>query len=546
MSRFMKVLASTLLLAFCLFLWLGLSAPTAVASPPDPQPLSATGNCYMDNIFYGAVPPGGQHNPVLVFVHGYSGAAIDWWLSVPPYYDNDMYVRAYNAGYRTAFVNLNVDPSAPDCRVLRTPARSVIYNGFVLALQIEVISQIYGVQQVDIVAHSKGGIDAQAGILWFGAADRVGNVFTLSSPHQGSILADLLWSPEGWWLALLFGERDDATYSIQTAPMQVFRSIADADPIDDSISYYSAAGTDWSGGGGGLAWMGEWLAAQPDGGPNDGAVTVSSTYLPYASVLFQEPWNHSEVFMGRNAFPTILGVLQGHQEKAFREAGLQGSSSMPVHRLNSIVRGGSLTEPVREEFPVEPQAQSIQLSLFTSEADVGALLMGPNGAVHTFEAVPVAEYGLPRMAFLQKTSVEKPEAGLWGLEIDGSGIGGYMLLATLDSKLNVELHGLPDRLLVPGETLTLSTHVSPQPARVKQQEFRWSKRSGNIDGLSSTGSHLEVPVTDHQGFYGTSLSVSGETGGGLPFERTFVRSIAVVDPGELKGSPWLLDELLKP
>ena len=53
-------------------------------------------------IYYGATPPGGGENkPVLVFVQGLHGQASTRWTN-----GNDMYSDAYNAGYRTAFVDL--------------------------------------------------------------------------------------------------------------------------------------------------------------------------------------------------------------------------------------------------------------------------------------------------------------------------------------------------------------------------------------------------------------------------------------------------------
>ena len=375
----------------------------AFAAPPDPQPLPPTGNCFRDNIFYGSVPPGGQNSPVIVFVHGYSGLAIDWWLRVPPYFDNDSYERAYNAGYRTAFVNLNVDPAAANCAVARTPAKSVIYNGYVLGQQLAAITQHYGVAKVDLVAHSKGGIDSQSAILWFGGAARVRNVFTLSTPHQGSLLADLLWSPQGAGLAWLLGRRDDGTWSIRTAPMQVYRSVADASTVDDGVHYYSAAGTEWRNGGTALGLTGAWLEAQPTGGINDGAVTVNSTYLPYATVLFQQPWSHLQVYMGRNSFPYILAALQSAaappdgptpaapatMRSLFLPSlgkGYRPATPAPVNplALNSIVHGGSLQAPLREEMPVEPQVRSVRFTLYTAGAGLDAAMVGPDGTVHPF------------------------------------------------------------------------------------------------------------------------------------------------------------------
>ena len=540
-------LATSGIIALLVLIGISITAVPAYADPPDPQPLPATGNCYRDNIFYGAVPAGGQDAPVIVFVHGYSGLAIDWWLRVPPIFDNDLYVSAYDAGYRTAFVNLNVDPAAANCAVVRTPAKSTIYDGFVLGQQLQAITQYYGVEKVDIVAHSKGGIDSQSAVLWFGGAARVRNIFTLSSPHQGSLLADLLWSPQGAALGWLLGRRDDGTFSIRTGSMQLFRAVADPSPVDDAIAYYSAAGTEWRNGGVALWLTGSWLEAQPNGGTNDGAVTVDSTYLPYANVLFQQPWSHLQVYMGRNAFPYILAVLQGNPAAA----PLAGANTAPASpqpdalMLNSIVRGGLLTRAAREAVIIEPQVRSVRFSLYTAGAGLDAAMVGPDGSVHPLETAPAAGYGLPPMATVQQVTIRQPASGAWRLRINSPAAGGYLLTADLDSPLNVQLQGLPERVLAPGEAMHLSVG-GPAGGAVHQLAAQLSSRAGNITGLSSGGPQIDIPLSQEQGYYGLSLAVTGETAAGAPFERTFIRSVAVADIAALANNPWRLEQMMRP
>src|SRR3990170_6142304 len=130
----------------------GISAAPADATPPDPQQLPPTGIPWKDQIYYGAVPEGSESLPVLVFVHGLGGLAQDWWDQTPLGKTNDMYITTYNYGYRTAFVNLNANGQ-------RWPLKSMWLNGRVLAKQIGAIADYYGVEKVDVVAHSKGAID---------------------------------------------------------------------------------------------------------------------------------------------------------------------------------------------------------------------------------------------------------------------------------------------------------------------------------------------------------------------------------------------------
>ena len=175
---------------FFLLVTLLLPAPHAampvLAAPPLPVQ-DGTGD-----IWWGAVPPGAESRPVLVFVHGLHGNAPSWWSPTGYSGVNDMYAYAYNNGFRTAFAQLN-PPTG-------TPAGSMWTNGEALRSLIDRIAAHYGVGQVVLVGNSKGGVDIDSAITHYCAAPRVSRVFTLASPHWGTPLADLAYS---WWGCLL-------------------------------------------------------------------------------------------------------------------------------------------------------------------------------------------------------------------------------------------------------------------------------------------------------------------------------------------------------
>ncbi len=277
--------------------------------PPPPQPALDADTCAEANIFYGAVPPGGEDARVLVFVHGLAGLAQDWWTDATIAGFNDMYLTAYQFGFRTAFVNVNVINPDGACMAERRPALDMLRNGRFLADQIETIVEHYNVRQVDIVAHSKGGIDAQTATVWFGGWRYVRNIITVGTPHQGSILADLLWSPEGEPLGELLGQRDLGTFSLRTPLMKLFRFVTDSSRLGENVEYHSGAGNFWNTPNSLYRILGAWLQAQPNGGPNDGVIVVSSTELAYADRLYIRPWNHSEITLGHNTFPYVLQTL---------------------------------------------------------------------------------------------------------------------------------------------------------------------------------------------------------------------------------------------
>src|SRR5688572_17957502 len=160
------------------------AAQTSAEPPRLPEQHALTGDSALDRVYYGAVPPGGESAPVLIFVPGLGGVASDWWgpTFVVEEGDNDMYRLAYRAGYRTAFVTLTERGEEGNDKW---------ENGKRLSRQITAVADFYGIDWVTLVGHSKGGIDSHAAIIgrageFAGVAQRVRNLITLSTPHLGS------------------------------------------------------------------------------------------------------------------------------------------------------------------------------------------------------------------------------------------------------------------------------------------------------------------------------------------------------------------------
>ena len=176
-----------------------------------------------NTIYYGLTPPGSANRPVLVFVHGYASKASVWYSG-----DDNMYNDVYNDGYRAAYVSL-------------TPNKHVWTNGAMLSTIIDRVTQHYNVSSVTVVGWSKGGVDTDAALVHFGANSKVDQVFTLSSPHNGTYLAELANS---WLLSLvniIFMQNNDATRSLTRGNMAYFRSITDNNP-NNTVPYTTIGG----------------------------------------------------------------------------------------------------------------------------------------------------------------------------------------------------------------------------------------------------------------------------------------------------------------
>ncbi|MDO4544567.1 MAG: hypothetical protein Q4C25_00275 [Bacillota bacterium] len=71
---------------------------------------------------------------------------------------------------------------------------SMADNADALKKRVLVIAEETGVQRVNIIAHSKGGLEARYMISQLGMADHVASLTTMSTPHKGSPLMDKIAS----------------------------------------------------------------------------------------------------------------------------------------------------------------------------------------------------------------------------------------------------------------------------------------------------------------------------------------------------------------
>lgn len=78
-------------------------------------------------------------------------------------------------------------------RIQLTPNGSIAANGQQLQSTVHSQAQSFGVQKVHLVGHSKGGLDSRRYLSnhYYPNIVRVLSLHTLSTPHQGSILADI-------------------------------------------------------------------------------------------------------------------------------------------------------------------------------------------------------------------------------------------------------------------------------------------------------------------------------------------------------------------
>ena len=159
-------------------------------------------------------------------------------------------------------------------------------NALVIARRIDEILKETGAEKVNIIAHSKGGLDSRYAISTLGMGDRVASLTTMSTPHNGSVTLDKLlrfpaflvragcFFTDCWYRIL--GDRHPATYkvihSFTTARAREFNL---SNPDDGRVFYQSYAFVMKNPGSDFFMWL-TCLAVKLMEGENDGLLTPES------------------------------------------------------------------------------------------------------------------------------------------------------------------------------------------------------------------------------------------------------------------------------
>ncbi|MDR2747107.1 MAG: hypothetical protein LBB77_06615 [Treponema sp.] len=160
-------------------------------------------------------------------------------------------------------------------------------NAELLKRRVEEALEETGKERVNIIAHSAGGITARYMIWNYGMGSRVASLTTVSTPHQGSELADFVYSRKITHssfmknlikrIGKIRGDQLPAPYelgfALTTEEMKKFNAKVPPDPQVCYLSIYSAIGRYWDDPR--YGWTRRYL--DRTAGPNDGIITEEST-----------------------------------------------------------------------------------------------------------------------------------------------------------------------------------------------------------------------------------------------------------------------------
>lgn len=483
-----------------------------------------------NSIYYGMVPPNSSSKPVIVFVHGYASNASVWYSG-----DDNMYRDVYDDGYRSAFVSL-------------TPNRHIWTNGNMLSNSIDQIRTHYNVNTVVVVGWSKGGVDTDASIVHYGANTKVSEVFTLSTPHQGTSIAEVANSVLLSLVNIIFMQNNDATKSLTRGYISYFRSITDGN-ANNTVGYTTFGG--W--GNGPLARLDipQTLLHAIDGkkknGGNDGVVPYASSRRPGGRELFsgqrkEYGWfgipyypgpsetnlDHFEVTRGSKVWPFIKGVLQG----TLRTAPNQTPSDYqldPVIRSQSQLIASTGTDDI---FQISDRDEEVKVMLMGSQLPkVLRAKSVQNGEMLPFELVQTsAEGNVYRSTSLTTGSyrLDLNQEYIALIESEGGPTATLEPLFPAGKNLFDDRQAMEFKVMAEGigsEDLS-SLKVHGTLSRINDLELQATDDTPIILPFSWNGETFQASVDSQlpAGVYSISITVEGQG-----FVRTIVSSVAKVN-----------------
>ena len=178
---------------------------------------------------------------------------------------------------------------------------TIEYNAQMLKGKIESILEETGSEKLNVIAHSKGGLEMRYLISSLGLEDRIASLTTISTPHRGVQTMDsLLKAPRFLFDSLaffvnsfskLFGDTDPDFYRVCA---QLTRSHADQfneqNPDSDAVYYQSYAAVMKNSFSDILLSLPHYVVYKSEG-DNDGLVPVSSAqWANFKGVLTGPTW----------------------------------------------------------------------------------------------------------------------------------------------------------------------------------------------------------------------------------------------------------------
>ncbi|WP_256841873.1 cell wall-binding repeat-containing protein [Ornithinimicrobium cryptoxanthini] len=438
---------------------------------------------------------------------------------------------------------------------------SIANNADKIGVAVEETRERYGVDSVNMVVHSKGGLDSRHYVESHEGVDRI---VQLGTPNAGSPLADLaqgiVVSVGGIGGSLIGGLAAPAGVQLTTPYMWLYNNTHALSPeVDFTVMAgdYSATGCPLT-----LDCLRDRFLLQVTG-QGDTIVPLWSAHR-FASML-----QHTYASSGQDKDAThgglhhsdaILDLLSPTVEQpgtddtgavfSTQSASIGPTAEGPVGQLpqhTATVVGLTAAGPGEHEVPIDASSPTFVSVLYTAGAAVTVELVSPSGDRIT-PSTPGVEFEDSEMegSRLAVYHLPSPEVGTWTVEVGGgSATTAYAIHAwpsETDVSLTVEL---PEPSVASGEAVTVHATLTDGAtaltgAQLSATVLRPDDTSVEValadDGLGADatagdGIYSTTLTTGPVGMYRLGVVASGDTADGTPFSRE-VFALATASSGQ--------------
>jgi CSLREA domain-containing protein len=458
--------------------------------------------------------------PVLL-VHGYCSDEGMWGLEKGEVFDFKKALE--DQGFLVETIDL-----------VPKPTNDSIWNyGSQLFGKITEIKEKHKVDQVDIVAHSLGGLAARA-YAWQNSQRRdVRTLIMLGTPNSGSGLLPTYWPflrsvLIAYGLPPWVGAGEAAEQ--MSPPSPFLRDLNNAGRQLSIENYYTVAGSKEIPL---LSLFLEW--------PNDGVVEVSSVHsLAYATRI-EAPVNHLEYDDDSYVFDTIVQILHGMISTAVPSIYVQqsGPDLQKSVLIEDLVGVGDENDHL---IPIDSTVSEAHFVLASDGGELDFTLTTPGGTLIT----PAIAASNPLITYTNVITtligydVVSPGQGNWTAHVAISGTASsdvsYAMLALLESELSLSIL-LDENVYHSNDPVPLAAQLmnasDPITEATVTAQIEGPGGSTQVLSLYDDGSHGDAQAND--GIYSNLYTGTGTTGvyevtvtaSGMIYEGQFVRETAV-------------------
>ena len=207
-------------------------------------------------------------------------------------------------------------------------------NAIILKTSIDKILDETKSKKINIIAHSKGGLDSRYFIWKYGYGDRIASLTTMSTPHHGAELSDFIYRQRILHSRIakkalklfgkLYGDKNPAlfklNYQLTTKYMKKFND----EILPDDRVYYQSIYSTMKNAFDDLLFFNSYRYIKKVNGDNDGFVSESSAKWGNNVTKIEGGISHAEILdynmrkiSGINILDIYKNIVQGLIEKGF-------------------------------------------------------------------------------------------------------------------------------------------------------------------------------------------------------------------------------------